>query len=126
MTSSLHDLAIATEQILWKMKLAHRPKSFWYPYPTLHNVAILEKLSADGSIGRVFLSVNGGAEALFADGRRDLPQHHGSKRGKRMSFVSTRELGAPPCSPRLRSRVRNEAGFQALQPFNCERPLGHI
>ena len=26
--------------------------------------------TADGTIGRVFVSVNGGAEALFADGRR--------------------------------------------------------
>src|SRR5437867_12525979 len=46
MTSSLHELAIATEQKLWEIKLAHRPKSFWYPYSTLHNVALLEKLSA--------------------------------------------------------------------------------
>lgn len=46
MTTSLHELAIATEQKLWEIKLAHRPKSFWYPYSTLHNVAILEKLSA--------------------------------------------------------------------------------
>jgi tRNA (mo5U34)-methyltransferase len=46
MTSSLQDLAIATEQNLWKTKLAHRPKSFWYPYSTLHNVAVLEKLCA--------------------------------------------------------------------------------
>jgi tRNA (mo5U34)-methyltransferase len=45
MTSSLHELAIATERNLWEIKLAHRPKSFWYPYSTLHNVAILEKLS---------------------------------------------------------------------------------
>jgi hypothetical protein len=44
MTSSLHDQAIATEQKLWEIKLAHRPKSFWYPYSTLHNVAVLEKL----------------------------------------------------------------------------------
>jgi hypothetical protein len=44
MTSSLPELAIATEQTL-EIKLAHRPKSFWYPYSTLHNVAVLEKLS---------------------------------------------------------------------------------
>jgi tRNA (mo5U34)-methyltransferase len=44
-SSSLHELAIATEKDLWEIKLAHRPKSFWYPYSTLHNVAILEKLS---------------------------------------------------------------------------------
>jgi tRNA (mo5U34)-methyltransferase len=47
MTSSLHELAIATERNLWEIKLAHRPKSFWYPYSTLHRaVALLEKLSA--------------------------------------------------------------------------------
>ena len=46
MAASLHELAIATEQDLWEIKLAHRPKSFWYPYSTLHNVAVLEKLCA--------------------------------------------------------------------------------
>jgi tRNA (mo5U34)-methyltransferase len=45
MASSLHDLAVTAEQSFWKIKLAHRPKSFWYPYSTLHNVAVLEKLS---------------------------------------------------------------------------------
>ena len=44
MTPSLHELAIATEQELWEIKLAQRPKSFWYPYSTLHNVPVLEKL----------------------------------------------------------------------------------
>ena len=46
MPSSLSKLAIATEPDLWNVKLAHRPKTFWYPYSTLHNVAVLEKLSA--------------------------------------------------------------------------------
>ncbi len=46
MPSSLSKLAIATEPDLWNIKLAHRPKTFWYPYSTLHNVAVLEKLSA--------------------------------------------------------------------------------
>jgi Sulfotransferase family len=36
MTSSLDELAIAIEESLWKIKLAHRAKSFWYPYSTLH------------------------------------------------------------------------------------------
>src|SRR6266568_2369985 len=45
MTSSLHELAIATEQNLWEIKLAHRSKSFWYPYPILQNIAFLEQLS---------------------------------------------------------------------------------
>ena len=46
MPSSLNKLAIATEPTLWEIKLAHRPKTFWYPYSTLHNIAVLEKLSA--------------------------------------------------------------------------------
>jgi len=45
-TSSLREMAITTEQSLWKIKLAHRAKSFWYPYATLRNVAVLERLSA--------------------------------------------------------------------------------
>jgi hypothetical protein len=65
MTSSLHDLVIATEQLFWKMKLAHRPKSFWYPYPTLHNVAILEKLSA--TAGLQLLELCRGAHGKVAD-----------------------------------------------------------
>jgi hypothetical protein len=44
MTSSLRDLAIATEQLLWKTKVAHRAEPFWYPYRGLRNVAILEEL----------------------------------------------------------------------------------
>ena len=47
---SLSDLAISTEQMLWEVKLAHRPKSFWYPYRTLWNVALLERLSADAGL----------------------------------------------------------------------------
>jgi hypothetical protein len=45
MKSSLYELAVATEQRLWEIKLAHHPKSFWYPYATLRNVPVLEKLS---------------------------------------------------------------------------------
>ena len=44
--SQLSELAHTKEQELWKIKLACRPKPFWYPYSTLQNVAILEKLSA--------------------------------------------------------------------------------
>jgi tRNA (mo5U34)-methyltransferase len=65
MTSSLHELAIATEQNLWEIKLAHRPKSFWYPYSTLHNVAVLEKLSA--TAGLVLLDLCRGARGKVAD-----------------------------------------------------------
>jgi tRNA (mo5U34)-methyltransferase len=45
MTSSLDELAIAIEESLWKIKLAHRAKSFWYPYSTLQNIAVLAQLS---------------------------------------------------------------------------------
>jgi tRNA (mo5U34)-methyltransferase len=47
---SLNGLAISTEQRLWEIKLAHRPKSFWYPYRTLWNVELLERLSADAGL----------------------------------------------------------------------------
>jgi tRNA (mo5U34)-methyltransferase len=43
-TSSLRDLALAKEKDLWKTKLAYRPKPFWYPYATLRNIAVLERL----------------------------------------------------------------------------------
>jgi hypothetical protein len=46
----LSDLAGSMEQRLWEVKLAHRPKSFWYPYSTLWNVALLERLSADAGL----------------------------------------------------------------------------
>jgi len=65
MTSSLHELAIATEQNLWEIKLAHRPKSFWYPYSTLHNVALLEKLSA--TAGLHLLDLCRGAHGKVSD-----------------------------------------------------------
>ncbi len=65
MTSSLHELAIATEQNLWEIKLAHRPKSFWYPYSTLHNVAVLEKLSA--TAGLSLLDLCRGTQGKVAD-----------------------------------------------------------
>ena len=50
MTSSLHDLAIAFEQSLWKTKLSHRPESFWYPYRTLNHVEDLEKLASTAGL----------------------------------------------------------------------------
>jgi tRNA (mo5U34)-methyltransferase len=51
MTPSLHELAIATEQNLWEIKLAQRPKSFWYPYRTLNHVEDLEKLASTAGLG---------------------------------------------------------------------------
>jgi tRNA (mo5U34)-methyltransferase len=65
MTSSLHELAVTTEQNLWEIKLAHRPKSFWYPYSTLHNVAVLEKLS--DTAGLHLLELCRGAHGKVAD-----------------------------------------------------------
>ena len=47
---SLSDAAISTAQKLWEIKLAHRPKSFWYPYSTLTNVGLLEQLSAKAGV----------------------------------------------------------------------------
>jgi tRNA (mo5U34)-methyltransferase len=44
MASSLHDVAVAAEQRLWEIKLAKRPKSFWYPHPILRNIDVLERL----------------------------------------------------------------------------------
>lgn len=49
-TPPLGDLAISTEQRLWEIKLANRPKSFWYPYSTLNNVVLLEELSAKAGL----------------------------------------------------------------------------
>jgi len=46
MASSLHDVVIAAEQSLWEIKLAKRPKSFWYPHPILTNIDFLERLLA--------------------------------------------------------------------------------
>jgi len=65
MTPSLHELAIATEKNLWEIKLAHRSKSFWYPYSTLHNVAVLEKLSA--AAGLDLLELCRGVNGKIAD-----------------------------------------------------------
>jgi transposase len=36
--SMLYQAALSTERALWTVKLAQRPKSFWYPYPTLRNL----------------------------------------------------------------------------------------
>lgn len=65
MTSSLQDLAVVTEQNLWKTKLARQPKSFWYPYSTLHNVAVLEKLCA--AAGLHLLELCRGVHGKVAD-----------------------------------------------------------
>jgi tRNA (mo5U34)-methyltransferase len=63
--SQLSELAHTKEQELWKIKLACRPKPFWYPYSTLQNVAILEKLSA--AAGFQLLELCRGVHGKVAD-----------------------------------------------------------
>jgi tRNA (mo5U34)-methyltransferase len=64
-TTPLVDLAISTEQRLWEIKLAHRPKSFWYPYSILNHVRFLERLSANVDLN--FLQLCGGQHGKVAD-----------------------------------------------------------
>jgi len=61
----LSDLASSMQQRLWEVKLAHRPKSFWYPYPTLWNIGVLERLSADAGLN--LLQVCQGEYSKVAD-----------------------------------------------------------
>jgi tRNA (mo5U34)-methyltransferase len=49
-TSSLRDLVHLREQEFWETKLVHRPKSFWYPYATLRNIPVLERLLAGAGL----------------------------------------------------------------------------
>ena len=42
--SALYQAALATERTLWTVKLAQRPESFWYPYPTLRNLKPIDQL----------------------------------------------------------------------------------
>jgi tRNA (mo5U34)-methyltransferase len=53
------------EQRLWEIKLAHRPKAFWYPYSTLSNFGLLEQLSAN--VGLNLLQLCGGQYGKVAD-----------------------------------------------------------
>lgn len=46
----LRQLARTTERNFWEIKLAERPKSFWYPYSTLRNVAVLEELCSEAHV----------------------------------------------------------------------------
>jgi 2-polyprenyl-3-methyl-5-hydroxy-6-metoxy-1,4-benzoquinol methylase len=64
-TSSLRDLAITAEQEFCKIKIAHRAKSFWYPYPTLQNIPILERLLA--TVGLDLLQLCRGSHGKIAD-----------------------------------------------------------
>jgi tRNA (mo5U34)-methyltransferase len=63
--SPLRDLAITAEQEFWKIKVAHRPKSFWYPYLTLRYIPILEQLLA--TVGLDLLQLCRGSHGKIAD-----------------------------------------------------------
>lgn len=43
-SASLHERLKAAEKSYAEIKLAHRQQSFWYPYPTLYNLRVLEQL----------------------------------------------------------------------------------
>jgi tRNA (mo5U34)-methyltransferase len=64
-TSSLRELAITKEQELWKTKFAYRPKPFWYPYATLRNIPVLERVLAE--VGLDLLELCGGEYGRVAD-----------------------------------------------------------
>jgi 2-polyprenyl-3-methyl-5-hydroxy-6-metoxy-1,4-benzoquinol methylase len=49
-TSSLRNLVRIRERELWETKLAHRAKPFWYPYATLRNIPVLERLLAGSGL----------------------------------------------------------------------------
>lgn len=63
--SLLYQAALAIERTLWTVKLAQRPKSFWYPYSTFPNVAVVEKLS--DMAGLHLLDLCRGAHGKVAD-----------------------------------------------------------
>jgi tRNA (mo5U34)-methyltransferase len=46
--SALYQAALAAERALWTVKLAQRPESFWYPYPTLRNLKPIDELLTAG------------------------------------------------------------------------------
>ena len=63
--SPLRQLAKTTERNFWEIKSAHRPESFWYPYHTLQNVGVLERLLA--STGLDFFELCQGPYGKIAD-----------------------------------------------------------
>ena len=64
-TSPLRELVLTKEQALWKTKLACRPKPFWYPYATLQNIFVLERLLA--GVGLDLLELCRGKYGRVAD-----------------------------------------------------------
>lgn len=63
--SPLRQVAMTTERNFWEIKLAHRPKPFWYPYQTLRNVGVLEQLLT--GTGLDFLQLCQGPHRKIAD-----------------------------------------------------------
>src|SRR5437868_1781386 len=64
-----------------------------------------------------------GQKRFSTVGHRDLPQHHGFRRGERVSFVSTREPNTPPCSPKRRLPEANSRRVFFIQPTGGENVL---
>jgi len=62
---SLQELVLNAEKELRKTKLAHRAKSFWYPYATLRNIIVLDRLLR--SIGLDLLKICRGEYGKIAD-----------------------------------------------------------
>src|SRR5438874_5976379 len=63
--SPLYQAALTTERSLWAVKLEQRPKSFWYRYPTLRNLQLLDQLLAQN--GLEVLKLYQGRNAKLAD-----------------------------------------------------------
>ena len=64
-TPSLKELVLNAEKELRKAKLAHRAKSFWYPYTTLRNIIVLDRLLE--SAGLNLLDICRGEYGKIAD-----------------------------------------------------------
>jgi len=61
----LRQVATATERNFREIKLAHRPKPFWYPYHTLRNLGVLEQLLTSAALD--FLQLCRGPCGKIAD-----------------------------------------------------------
>jgi 2-polyprenyl-3-methyl-5-hydroxy-6-metoxy-1,4-benzoquinol methylase len=62
---SLKELVLNAEKELRKTKLAHRAKSFWYPYATLKNIIVLDRVLE--SAGLNLLDICRGEYGKIAD-----------------------------------------------------------
>jgi len=61
----LRQVATTTERNFREIKLAHRPKPFWYPYHTLRNLGVLEQLLTSAALD--FLQLCRGPCGKIAD-----------------------------------------------------------